>query len=155
MKLLIARGADVKAASKSGFTPLVFAAVKDDEKSVARAARRRRRSQLQRSPSGVKALNVAASYKSGKVAGVLVEGGADPNIADRTGNTPLHAAAQAGDLELVKKLLAKGANPNARTAKTPRAAAGRWGGGGFRIIVGEQTPLMLAARANQVDVMRP
>ena len=35
VKLLIARGANVKAASKIGFTPLVFAAVKDDAKSVA------------------------------------------------------------------------------------------------------------------------
>src|SRR2546422_2567408 len=42
--------------------------------------------------------------------------GADPNVADRAGNAPLHTAAQAGDLELVKKLLAKGTNPNVRTA---------------------------------------
>ena len=63
---------------------------------------------------------------------------------------PLHTAAQAGDLELVKKLLAKGANPNARTAKTQTGGRGG-GGGGFRIIAGEQTPLMLAARANQVE----
>ena len=53
--------------------------------------------------------------------------------------------------ELVKQLLAKGANPNARTAK---AEMGPRGGGGFRFVSGEQTPLMLAARANKEDVMR-
>jgi cytohesin len=82
-----------------------------------------------------------------------VDGGADPNVADRGGNTPLHAAAQAGDVELVKKLLAKGADPNARTAKA--AAGGRGGGGGgFFRPAGEQTPLMAAAKANRPEAMR-
>jgi len=54
-------------------------------------------------------------------------------------------------VELIKRLLAKGANPNARTAKV---AAGGRGGGGFRFITGEQTPLMLAAKANKIDAMR-
>jgi ankyrin repeat protein len=55
-------------------------------------------------------------------------------------------------LELVKKLLAKGADPNARTAKAP-AAGGRGGGGGFRPVSGEQTPLMIAAKANHPDIV--
>jgi len=100
----------------------------------------------------VKVLNVAASYKSGLVAGVLVDGGADPNVADRSGNTPLHIAAQSGDLDLVKKLLAKGANPNAKTNKAP--TGGRGGGGGFFRLGGGQTPLMVAAKANQVEAMK-
>ena len=32
--------------------------------------------------------------------------------------TPLHTAAQVGEIELVKKLLAKGANPNATNYQT-------------------------------------
>ncbi len=85
-------------------------------------------------------------------AAALADGGADPNVADKGGNTPLHTAAQSGDVELVKKLLAKGADANARTAKS--AAGGRGGGGGFRLVAGEQTPLMVAAKANQPEAMR-
>ena len=50
-------------------------------------------------------------------------------------------------------MLAKGADANARTVKS--AAGGRGGGGGgFRQIAGEQTPLMVAAKANKPDVMK-
>jgi hypothetical protein len=55
----------------------------------------------------------------------------------------------------VKALLAKGANSNAQTAKVNfggRGGAG--GGGGFRLVSGEQTPLLLAARANKLDTMK-
>ena len=54
----------------------------------------------------------------------------------------------------MKKLLAKGADANARTAKA--AAGGRDGGGGglFRQIAGEQTPLLVAAKANRPETMR-
>ena len=54
----------------------------------------------------------------------------------------------------MKKLLAKGADANARTAKA--AAGGRGGGGGglFRQIGGEQTPLLVAAKANRPETMR-
>jgi uncharacterized protein len=152
--VLIRHGAEVKAASKSGFTPLVFAAVKNDAKSVKSllAAGADPNYGL---PDGTKVLSVATAYRSTAVASNLVDGGADPNVVDRGGNAPLHTAAQVGNVELVKKLLAKGANPNARTAKV--AAGGRGaggGGGGFRFVTGEQTPLMMAARANKEDIMR-
>ena len=62
----------------------------------------------------------------------------------------MHTAAQFGDLDFLKQLLARNANPNARTAKAPP----RTPGGGFFRIIGEQTPLMLAARANQLEAMR-
>src|SRR5438067_1074004 len=69
------------------------------------------------------------------------------------GNTTLHLAAQIGDLKLVQALLAKGADPNARTP-TASAAAARGGGGGRGAVAGEQTPLMAAARADHEDVLR-
>src|SRR6202000_750964 len=81
---------------------------------------------------------------------------ANVNVADRGGITPLHTAAQSGELDLVKKLLAKGANPNARTTATP-AGGGRGGGGGgaaLRTASGEQTALMFAAKANHPEIVK-
>jgi ankyrin repeat protein len=152
VRALIQHKAEVNAASKSGFTALVFAAIKNDPKSV---------QELLASgadpdfvlPDGTKVLLVAAAYKSGLAAAALVDGGANPNVADRGGNTPLHTAAQLGNVALVEKLLSKGANPNARTARNEFAGRGG-GGGGFRLVAGEQTPLLVAARANRPDAAR-
>ena len=151
-RLLIEHGADVKAASKSGFTALVFASIKNDDKSV-RALLTAGADPNYALPDGTKVLLVAAGYKSTAAAGALVDGGADPNVADRTGNTPLHSAAQFGDMDLVTRLIAKKADVNARTAKT-QGGRGGFGGGGFRIPPGEQTPLLMAARANHPEIMR-
>jgi ankyrin repeat protein len=153
---LIERGADVRAASKKGFTALVFAAVKNDSQS-AEALLDAGADPNYALPDGVKVLNVAASFRSVAVATLLVDWGANPNVPDREGNTPLHIAARSGDLAFVQKLLASGANPNAPTVPTPapdRASAGAGVGAQFRTIAGEQTPLMFAAKADHVEVMR-
>ena len=76
-------------------------------------------------------------------------------MRDRAGNTPLHLAAQVGDLKLVRALLAKRADPNVRTPKSAAPMGARGGGGGGRGgAAGEQTPLMMAARGDHEDVMR-
>jgi ankyrin repeat protein len=154
-QLLIENGADIKTASKSGFTALVFAAVKNDDGSV-HALLNAGADPNYALPDGTKVLLVAAAFKSTKAAATLVDGGADPNVADRTGNTPLHTAAQQGSLDLVNKLIAKHANLNALTAQAPagRGGFGGGGGGGFRPQSGQQTPLLLAARANQPEIMK-
>jgi ankyrin repeat protein len=153
--LLIKSGATVNLATKSGFNALVFAAVKDDARSV-RSLLAAGADANYALPDGSKVLLVATSYKSAAAAGVLVDGGADPNVADRAGNTPLHTAAQLGSADLIQKLLAKGADVNARTPKsTPGGRGGGGGGGGFRFApAGEQTALMMAAKANQPEAMR-
>ena len=61
-------------------------------------------------------------------------------------------AAQIGDVELVKKLLTKGADPNARNAKS--LVRGGPQGGPFRPPAGEISPLHIAARTNQLEVMK-
>ncbi len=47
----------------------------------------------------------------------LLAAGADPGGSDRTGNTPLHVAAQINDAGLALKLLEAGAPPRARNAQ--------------------------------------
>jgi len=150
VNLLIQRGANVNAATKNGFTALAFATMKNDSASVRLLVK------AGADPNNAlpdqdqtKMLLLAAAYDSTQAAMALLDGGANPNVADSRGRTPLHIAAQEGSLELVRKLVSKGADLNARTAKinTPDS-------GFFRAPAGEQTPLLLAAKFDQVDVMR-
>ena len=151
---LVEMGANVDAASKAGFTPLVFAVVKDDVASI------RTLLMAGANPnvallSGARPIIVAMQYRHTAAALMLLEGGADINGRDRGGNTMLHLAAQAGDMNLVRALLAKRADPNARTPKSMAPPAARGGGGfGRGGVAGEQTPLLMAARADHEDVMR-
>jgi ankyrin repeat protein len=105
-----------------------------------------------------------------KLALFLLEQGADPNVED-AGFTPLHWAAstwegdlsnpvfgfdepmsgipdRAAKLELIKALLARGANPNVRISRRMPAFAG-----GYSEPIGA-TPFFLASSAADVEVMR-
>jgi hypothetical protein len=64
-----------------------------------------------------------------------LEEGADPNIRDRDGNTPLHFAASKGCAEVARLLLEHGADPNAQDKSG-------------------ETPLHLAASGGHVDIVR-
>jgi ankyrin repeat protein len=156
VKALIAHGADVRAASKAGFTALVFAAAKNDSQSAVTLLDAGANPNYAL-PEGPTVLNVAVSYRSSAVASLLADRDADPNVPDHDGNSPLHIAARSGDLELVQKLIAKAAHVNARTMAipAPKVEPGAGGAGAmFRFIAGEQTPLMLAAKGDHVEVMR-
>ncbi len=150
---LLEIGADPKAVSKTGFNALAFAVARNDAASLRTlfAAGLDPNFTL---PSGNKLLMMAMAYGHTEAASALVDAGADIRATDRGGNTPLHVAAQAGDLVLVKQLLDKGADPNVRTAPST-TQAGRGGGGGGRAVAGGSlTPLMIAARANQLEAMK-
>ncbi len=135
---LVEMGANVNAASKTGFTPLVFATIKDDSASIKALL------EAGANPnvvvlSGAKPIIVAQQYRHTAAALLLLEDGADINARDR----------------LVRALLAKHAEANARTPKSMAPVGARGGGGGGRSgIPGEQTPLMMAARGDHEDVMR-
>ena len=92
------------------------------------------------------------SHHSTAASLALLDGGADPNLSDRAGNTILHTAAQAGDVDLIRKLIAKKVPVDPRTPDV--AMGGGRGGGGFRFVTGGQTPLFVAARAGQIEAMR-
>jgi ankyrin repeat protein len=118
-------------------------------------------------------LLVAAVRGHVPLALALLERGADPNVLD-AGFTPLHWAAatweggisnpvygftdamsgipnRAAKVQLVKALLARGANPNARMTKRPPGFSGL--GGGYEDAPGA-TPFLLATAAADLEMMQ-
>ena len=104
------------------------------------------------------------------LAAMLLDKGADPNVVDGAGMGALYAAVDMNSLQwvqgrpapiltdhfdgvdLVKRLLAKGAKPNARLTGKPLK---RHHDAGSTLNFGEgTTPLIRAARTNDVDVMK-
>ena len=69
------------------------------------------------------ALYFVASQKNPELMNVLLKAGADPNIADDQGVTPLMEAVKAGQTENVKLLIAAKAEVNAMAHRRPEASA--------------------------------
>ena len=120
-------------------------------------------------PDGVSALNEAIINFHYDLAGLLIEKGADPNLADARGMSPLYAAVdmhtvpwigarpelkredRLDSLDIVKMLLAHGANPNAPLKN--RIMQKQYEGGDAALAEGA-TPFMRAAKSGDVPVMR-
>jgi len=137
VELLLKSGADFKMKSKTGFTPLLFA-VRNGQIDAAKILARNGANVNDVAPDGTSALNMATVNAYFELAAVLADLGADPNAPDPrgsalhtlawlrkpgadgaagVGNTPHGPPPVTGNmtaLELAKKLLEKGANPNAR-----------------------------------------
>lgn len=149
VRTLIAHGADIELADGNGITPLINAIVNA--------------SSVRLSPDG----------KTGHmdVANVLLDAGANPNAIDWYGQTPLWAAVDMRNLELgprnnernvrdeafalIERLLALGADPNARTREFPherRFIVEVVGSVAWVDLTG-QTPFLRAAAAGDLDVM--
>lgn len=169
-QVLIGSGANVSARSKSGSTPLLFAARHGDLGS-ARILLEAGADVDEATSAEGSALVVASGSGHEALATFLLEKGADPNAADRNGTTALHYALMKGItpfqdmnnslayltylfrpnmLELVKTLLAHGANPNARLTGVPRLPNSKYG----MITMAGATPFWLAAASGDVNVMR-
>jgi ankyrin repeat protein len=135
--LLIEFGSDVKAKSKSGFTPLLFA-VRGGHKDTVEALLAHGGNANDAAPDGTSALNMAVVNAYFEVGAVLLDKGANPNAPDARGSA-LHTLAwlrkpgsdggnglgtrsfgpplptgNTSALQLAKALLEHGANPNAR-----------------------------------------
>jgi ankyrin repeat protein len=172
VRLLLDRGADVHARSTAGVTPLLFAA-RDGDIEMTRLLVAAGADVNEAAGDGMTALLTALIRHHLDYARFLLDRGADPNKG--AGYTPLHwAAGEWGGelsvsvapdsewgvfggltgrerLEMVKLLLAHGADPNARVTRNIRRYGG--GGGNAGSLVGA-TPFLLAAMAADLDVMR-
>jgi uncharacterized protein len=135
---------------RGGATALLFAARVGDVES-ARLLLKAGADPNDVQPDGVSALVLAAHSGNGTVAALLLEHGADPNVFS-SGYTALHAAILRSDVNLVKALLARGANPNQRIAKgTPmRRDTTDWN---LPAALIGSTPYLLAAKFLEADIM--
>jgi ankyrin repeat protein len=176
VQALLERGADVRARSREytqtvtsevtqragreelnytvqrgGMTALLFAARSGDAESV-RLLVAAGADANEALPDGSAALIVAAHSGHRLAAMALLEKGANPNDA-AVGYTALHAAVLRADVELMKALLARGADPNAPITKgTPV----RRNSQDFELpntLIGA-TPYTLAAKYLEPEIMR-
>jgi len=164
-KVLIEAGAEVNARSAGGvFTPFLFA-VRGGRIEAARALLDAGADVNSTLADGTSALTLAVVNAHYELAGQLLERGANPNAAAQ-GWTALHQLAWSrrpnygynlpgpvptgaiDGLDLVRMLVARGANVNARQTKEPRD--------GNRNMLNRigATPFLLAAKAVDVPLMR-
>jgi ankyrin repeat protein/mono/diheme cytochrome c family protein len=165
IRVLVRAGADINAKSTSGmFTPLLFA-VRGGHLDAARALLDAGANVNERLPDGMSALVLAVYNAHYELAATLLERGADPNAAAQ-GWSALHQIAWSrrpnrgfnmpgavptgtlDSLELVRRLVVRGADVNARITKEPRDGnrnmLNRIGG----------TPFLMAAKSADVPLMR-
>jgi ankyrin repeat protein len=165
IRALVEAGADIDERSKGGsFTPYLFA-VRAGHIDAARALIDAGVDVNQSLTDGTSALILAVMNAHYELAAALLDKGANPN-ADKQGWTALHQIAwsrrhNAGfnlpgpvatggldSLDLVRKLVQKGANVNARMTKEPRD------GNRNQLNRIGSTPFLMAAKSDDVPLMR-
>ncbi len=151
VKVLLDAKADPNAANEAGATALLWAV--PDEPKVRLLAERGARVDA-RSHEGVTALMIAARCNgSAPLVRYLLSKGADPKAADAMGGTALMRAAQAGNTEVVRLLIERGADVN--TQPPPGFALPRFGRPPkFPADAKGVTPLVLAAAGGNAETVR-
>src|SRR5215472_3429633 len=122
-------------------------------------------------PDGITPLLSAVINGHYDLANLLLEKGANPNVPDRTGRTPLYSAVdfhtmpasnrpspkeidnEISSLDLVKSLLAKGADVNAQL-KQQQPYRTKLDRGDDTMLTTGTTPLLRAAKAGDVAIMK-
>ncbi len=153
---------------RGGWTPLMYAA-RQNAKDAIRALVAARADVNAADPDGTTALTLAIINAHYDTAALLLDLGADPNLADARGMTPLYAAVDMHTLDetpgrpapaqvdaldslaMMERLLARGANPNARLTAT---VLERVHNNGDPVLGSGATPLMRAARKADVAASR-
>ena len=169
VRALLAAGADASARSKNRFTPLLFAAQQGNIE-IARLLIAAGADVDEAAPDGIAgdtntgrsfkpdteaaALLVAIDSQHEAMARFLLGSGANPNLQG-AGRTALHSAVQQAMPELVKALLARGADPNARlTRPMPLLSRFILQAHGLEVSAIGATPFWLAASYGDVRMMR-
>jgi len=145
---------------RGGWTPLMYAA-RQDARDALRALAAAHANLNARDPDGTTALSFAIINAHYAAASMLLDLGADPNVADARGMTPLYAAVDMHTLDetpgrpapkqtdaidslgMIERLLAQGANPNVRLTAP---IFERVHNNGDPVLAQGATPLMRAAR---------
>jgi len=174
---LVKGGADVELASKSGFTPLMFAAQQGDPDSTRILLKAGAKPNDVQPKSGLTPLIIASAMAHPQAVDLLLDAGANPNTRDANGYAPLHKVVRDSDygidmdtkeavLSITKSLLKHGADPNLRILqdKEKIAAEIKAGANAFygkratvtvtEIVLQGATPILLAAETNNLDVIK-
>jgi ankyrin repeat protein len=155
----------------------MFAAQQNDAASARVLLRAGAKPKDPQAKSGLTPLMIASAMAHPDVVDLLLDNGANPNLADATGYTSLHRVVRDSDyginlvtkdaqLTIVKSLLKHGANPNARLVQDKEKAAEEIKNGAVQqaerrtavtvteIILQGATPLFLAAEVSNIDVIK-
>jgi uncharacterized protein len=167
VQALLAAGAEINARSKAGFTPMLFA-VREGRAEVVKVLLKAGASPNEvlasRRNGDTPAMVIAAENAHFELAAMLLDAGADPN-GGGDGWTALHiitnvrrpgagsndpappGSGKMSSLELVRKLVAKGANVNMQTTRSRNI-------GLTSLNTKGATPFLLAARTGDGELMR-
>jgi ankyrin repeat protein len=157
-----------KPSATGEMTPLLYAA-REGNIAMARLLLEAKANINQPSANGTTSVTIAVINNHIELAMYLLEKGADPNIADSYGRTPLIAAVEMRNLDhprtypdpkpdggdplvLIKALLAHGADVNHRSQKTP--VRGFLQSDMSWVSSNGQTPFLRAALSGDITVMR-
>lgn len=114
---LLADGADPLRPDDNGDTPLHYAAISEDPMCLTAMLGRQADLDVTNPVTGRTPLMEAILAQRHSNTRALVAAGADPNIADRTGDTALHIAAELDEHSIILDLLRAGADPTVRNAQ--------------------------------------
>jgi uncharacterized protein len=130
VQLLLDRGAPINARTPMGETALMAAAKAGSPGMVALLLDKGADVNARdwRGATALAQFNYVSIQNLAEIAGLLIDRGARLNLADIFGNTPLLAATKFGDLDLMKRMLEQGADPNARNKQGWTAMMHIYGG---------------------------